>query len=242
MTPERLIEIKAKIQTEVEDWEKKLQAVSNQQKTEKDVERLAKQILEYDQIEREIEDRAKVFSLLSEPQESLASPYVKSEWYAYIEAAETVSSELVDVVMEVFTPAVRAAIESGEDDSPGLIQAEFKEYIIPGQLLAGHFDRIDGLVMEMNAQIKQRFADYDPAQAGDLVYYAVCKAIDSNVRIEPIAEAVKAGTVKALSLDQRNELLDKLEERAAVLRFETARKQNVAMEKALARREQVEEK
>lgn len=241
MTPEQLIEIKTKLQNEVEGWEKKLQTVIDQQKTEKDLEKLAKQILEYDKIEKEIEDRSHVFSLLSEPEDSLASPYVKAEWYSFIEAAETVSPELVDAVMDRFTPAIRATIEAGEDDAPGLIQAEFKEYIIPGQILAGHVDRIDGLVTEMNAQIKQRFPDYDPAQAGGLVEYAFQKAIDSHVRIEPIAEVVKAGTVKALSVDQRNELLDKLEERAAVLRFETARKQQVAMEKAIERRAQTED-
>lgn len=242
MTPDRLIEIKTKLQAEIEKWEKKLQTVIDQQKKEKDLERLAKQILEYEKIEHEIEDRSHVFSVLSQPEETLASPFIKAEWYSYIEAAETVSPEMVDAVMDRFTPAMRAAIESGEDDTPDLIQAEFKEYIIPGQILGGHFDRIDGLVMEMNAQIKQRFPEYDPKQAGDLVFHAFQKAINSHVRIEPIAEAAKAGSVKALTVDQRNGLLDELEERAAILRFETARKTNVAMEKAIARREQAEEK
>lgn len=235
MTPEHLIEIKGKLQAEVEVWEKKLQEVIEKQKKEKKVEKLAELILEYDKIEREIEDRTHVFSLLSQPEETLSSPFLKSEWYSYIEAAETVSPELVDAVMDRFSSAIRQTIESGEDDTVDLIQAEYKEYLIPGQILAGHFERIDGLVMEMNAALSKVASTYDPKQSSTVVYYAFQKAIDSNVRIEPIAEAVKAATVKALTVDQRNQLLNQLEERAAVLRFDVSRKQNIAMEKAVQR-------
>lgn len=233
MTPEQLIKIKTQLQSEVEEWEKKLQEVIQKQKDEKKPEKLAALILEYDKIEREIEDRTHVFSVLSQPEEALASPYLKSEWYSYIEAAETVSPELVDAVMERFAVPIRQSITSGEDDAVDLIQAEYKEYLIPGQILSGHFERIDGLVMEMNAAIMKLDPGYDTKQSTLPVFYAFQKAIDSNVRIEPIAEAVKAATVKNLTVDQRNQLLDKLEERAAVLRFEITRKQNVAMDKAI---------
>ncbi|MEK7539822.1 MAG: hypothetical protein AAB558_01090 [Patescibacteria group bacterium] len=240
MTPEQLIKMKTQLQTEVEEWEKKLHGVIQKQKEEKHAEKLAQLILQYDQIEREIEDRSHVFSVLSQPEEALNSPYIKSEWYSYIEAAETASPELVDAVMDRFAVAIRQSITSGEDDTVDLIQAEYKEYLFLGQILSGHFERVDGLVMEMNAAILKLDPAYDAKQSSAAVFYAFQKAIDSNVRIEPIAEAVKAGTVKNLTVDQRNQLLDKLEERAAVLRFEITRKQNVAMEKAVERLESQE--
>lgn len=233
MTPEQLIKIKTQVQSEVQEWEKKLQEVIQKQKEEKHPEKLVQLILQYDQIEREIEDRTHVFSVLSEPEEVLNSPYLKSEWYSYIEAAETISPELVDSVMTRFASAIRQSITSGEDDTVDLIQAEYKEYLIPGQILAGHFERIDGLVMEMNAAIMKLNPAYDVKESSVAVYYAFQKAIDSNVRIEPIAEAVKSGSVKSVTVDQRNQLLNQLEERAAVLRFEITRKQNVAMDKAV---------
>lgn len=235
MTPEQLIVIKTKLHNEVEEWEKKLQQVIQKQKDEKHPDKLAELILQYDQIEREIEDRSHVFSMLSQPEEALSSPFLKAEWYSYIEAAETASPELVDAVMDRFSSAIRQSIASGEDDTVDLVQAEYKEYLIPGQILAGHFERIDGLVMEMNAACVKVDPQYDMKQSFQAVYYAFQKAIDSNVRIEPIAEAIKAATVKSVTVDQRNQLLDRLEERAAVLRFETTRKQNVAMDEAVQR-------
>lgn len=233
MTPERLVALKNQLQQEISDWEKKLQTIILKQKSERKLEKLAALILEYDQIEREIEDRSHVFSVLSEPEETLTSPFIKSQWYSYIEAAETVTPEVVESVMDRFSPAIRAAIEAGEDDTPDLIQSEFKEYILPGQILAGHPERLDGLVMEMNAMIRKINPNFNSSSAHELVFYAFQKAINLNVRIEPIAEVVKAGTIKSLTVDERNALLDQVEERAAVLRFEASRKQNVAMEKAL---------
>lgn len=233
MTPQQLVEIKNKLQTEIQDFEKKLQAIIVQQKNEKNVEKMAALILKYDQTEREIEDRSHVFSLLSEPETELASPFVKSEWYSYIEAAETVSPELVQTVVDRFSPAIRQAIHSQDDDAVDLIQAEYHEYLIPGFILANQADRVDGLVMEMNAACTTLDPAFTPTQSSQVVFHAFQKAINSNVRIEPIAEIVKAGSVKSLTPEQRNTLLDELEERAAVLRFEVARKQTLAMEKAL---------
>lgn len=240
VTAEQRSQWKVELQTQIADWEKKLQVIIDEQKKATSPDKLAVLILQYEEIQREIADRSHVFSLLSEPLEALRNPYVKSEWYAYVEAAETISPEWVDHVVEYFSVAIHQAIESGEDDTVDLIQNEYAEYIFPGVILGGHADRIDALVQDMHMYIRKLQPRYDEKLSTTVVMRAFLKAIDSDVRLEPVAEAVKQGSVKTLTVDQRNELMDRLEERVAVLRFEAARKQNVAMEKALAQLEKKE--
>jgi len=88
-------------------------------------------VSDYNEIEQQIADRAHLFSLFSSPPESLTRPYVKSQLFSYFEAAETIGPQMVDFLVGDFLLQLRKEFETETYDSSDLIQAEFKEYILP---------------------------------------------------------------------------------------------------------------
>lgn len=233
ITPEEIFNTKQKLQKEVEEFETKLQQLVQEQAKMKKIEKLAESILEYDQLIREISDRTAVFSLLSAPPDSYRSPFTKSQLFEYIQSAETISVELVDFIVTAVLEQLRKDIQSGEDDSVDLIQAEYKEYIIPGKIIAERFDEIDDLLAEMNRFCTRLSPEYNPWDAREVLAYAFRKATDADTRMDPTITALKTGQFEYLSPEDRAALLDHVQEHLAVMRYDQARKQQIAMDKAV---------
>ena len=126
-----------------------------------------------------------------------------------------------------------------------LIEADYKEYIIPGKIIAERFDEIEGLLTEMIRFCKYLDHKYSEERASDVLKYAFRISIDADTRMPPTIKALKEFQFTYLRPTDRAELLDHVEEHLAILRFEQVRKQNIAMEKAVAilqKREEDKEK
>lgn len=232
--------IKKQLQEEITAYEKQLQDLIIEQKKTHNIEKLALSIMRYDQLESEIADRTLLFSLFSGSLTQLRSPYVKSQLFEYIEAAETVSVEIVDVLVSAVLTELRDSIQLGDDDSVDLIQAEYKEYILPGKIIAERFDEIDALIAEMNRFCKTLDLSYSEESARSVLVYAFRKSIDADTRMPPTVAALQNHPFAYLLPEDRAGLLDHVNEHLAVLRYNEAKKQQIAMEQAIAQREKKE--
>lgn len=230
---EQIFQAKQELQQQIEEYDKKLTAERIKQETLTKVEELAKSILDYNELQRQISDRTHLFALLSAPPESLRSPFIKSELFSYFEAAETVGPEFVNFLVDDFLTQIRADIQSQEDDSVDLIQSEYKEYIIPGKIIAEHFNEIDELLAEMNRFCKMLDPNYDEATAAKVLEYAFRISIDADTRMDPTIQALKEMNFQYLTPEDRVSLLDHVAEHLGVLRYEQAKNQNLAMQKAI---------
>lgn len=233
VTKEQIFETKKMLQQQIEQYEEQLKLLVAKQTEIKKVDVLAQSILQYEDLQNQISDRAHLFALFSTPPESLRRPMVKAQLFSYIEAAETVSVDLVNFLVDDFLQQIRLDIQAGEDDSIDLIQAEYKEYIIPGKIIAERFQEIDDLLSEMNRYCKMLNPQYDEMQARDVLVYAFEISITADTRMEPTVHALRELEFAFLTPEDRAALLDKVEEHLAVLRYEQARQQNISMEKAL---------
>lgn len=237
ITEEQIFQIKKQLQQEIEQFEQERMAVQAEQAKENKVEKLAELILRYDQIEGEIESRSQLFSLFSSPPGSLTSPFIKAELFSYFEEAETIGPEMVNFLVEDFHTQAKKEIESGEDDEVDLIQAQYKEYILPGKIIGEKFDELDALVREMINYCYSVDPNYDPEHepnsAGQVLKYAFEISITADTRMEPTIEAIQNQQFMFLKGEHRLELLDKAQERISILRFDEAKKQNIAMEMAV---------
>lgn len=242
ISQEEIFRVKQQLQQEIAVYEKKLQALASKQASMTNIEELAQSVIEYNELTRQIEDRSHVFSLLSQPPESFRSPYVKAEFFSYIVAAETVSVELVNVLVEAMLEQVRQDIQGGVDDAVDLIQAEFKEYIIPGKIIAERFDEIDPLVNEMNRFCHGVDPQYSDESAREVLRYAFEISITADTRMEPTIRALRDLQFAYLTTADRAALLDTVEEHLAVLRYDETKTQNIAMEKAVRMIEEKEGK
>ncbi len=239
ITDEQIFQAKKQLQEDITKFEQDLQKLIKKQQGISNVETLAATVLQYNQIEREIEDRAHVFTLLAAPPSSLTSPFVKSEFFSYIVAAETIGPEMVNLLTDDFITQIRKELQSGEYDSVDLVHAEFKEYILPGKIIGEKFEEIDSLLNEMNVYCKNIKADYNEAEgAQQVLKYAFEISITADTRMEPTIEAIRKFPLQNLSDQDRAELLDKVEEHLAVIRYNEAKKQNIAMDKAVKMLEQ----
>jgi len=177
---------------------------------------------------------------LSKPPEALRSPYVKSEFFSYLVAAETVSTDLVNFLVDSMLQELRQEIQGWEDDAVDLIQAEYKEHIIPGKIIAERFDEIDGLLEEMNRFCTVIDKTYTGDQARRVLHYAFEISITADTKMDPTIKALREMQFEFLHEDDRAALLDKVEEHLGVIRFERAKDQTIAMEKAVAMRAEQE--
>lgn len=74
--------------------------------------------------------------------------------------------------------------------------------------------------------------DYDHGRSQGLLAYSFSKILSKDIKLEPILEGIKKD-YEYLSAADRDKLLAEFEEEWGIKRFEEARKQKVAMEKAL---------
>ncbi|PIW36890.1 MAG: hypothetical protein COW24_02945 [Candidatus Kerfeldbacteria bacterium CG15_BIG_FIL_POST_REV_8_21_14_020_45_12] len=233
VTKQDIFNVKTQLQQEIQQYEKQLQELIVKQGMITKVAELAQSILEYNELERNIGDRTYIFALLSSPPESLRNPLVKSNLFSYIEAAETVSVELVDFLLNDFIQQIKFDIQNGEDDDPGLVQAEYKEYIIPGKIIAERFDEIEPLLEEMNRFCKVLQPNYDANEAQTVLEYGIRKSISADTRMDPTLHLLKEVKLQYLTPEARARLVDEVEEHLAIIRFEVAKDQNIAMDKAI---------
>lgn len=230
---EEIFEKKQMLQEQIHAYEEHLQEVVKKQTETRKIEVLAQLVLEYDQVEKEIEDRAKVFALLSAPPQSLRNPFVKANLFELFVAAETVSVALVDFLVTDVLIQLRGDIQNGEDNTSDLIQGEYKDYIIPGKLIAQRFEEIDGLLDEMNRFCKAIDSNYDEKEAQNVLEYAFRLSIDADTQLEPSVHALEKLQFRYLTPEARQLLINHLNEHLAIVRFENARKQSLAMEHAI---------
>lgn len=233
VTQDQIFQKKQQLQTEIEQYEKQLQQMAITRDSVKDIQKLAKAILDYNEIERQIEDRAHVFSLLSSPPESLLSPFVKAELFSYFVAAETVGPDLVNFLVDDVLMEVRAAIDAGEDDAVDLVQAEFREYVLPGKIIGQRFDELEPLLEEMNRDCAALDPKYNPESARNVLRYAFEVSLNADIALDTVIQCLREMPFKYLNEADRAFLLDAVEERLAILRYEYAKKQNVALERAV---------
>ena len=224
VTQDQIFQKKQQLQAEIETYEKQLQQLAAECGVMTDITKLAQSILDYNEIERQIEDRAHVFSLLSSSPESLLSPFVKAELFSYIVSAETVGPELVNFLVDDVLLEVRAAIDAGEDDAVDLVQAEFREYVLPGKIIGEKFDELESLLEEMNRDCIVVDPKYNTESARSVLRYAFEISLNSDVRLEAAIRALREMPMKYLDETDRAFLLDAVEERLASIRYENAKK------------------
>lgn len=233
ITQEHIFQAKQELQQQIEKFEKELAELQAKQQTIQKVELLAESIIQYNAIQREISDRAYLFSLLSSPPENLRSPFVKSEFFAYLEAAETIGPDFVNFLIDDFLTQLRADLQADDDNSVEIIQAEYKEYILPGKIIAERFNEIDDLISEMNRFCRLVDQQYDESAACDVLTYAFQKSINADTRMEPTINALREMEFQCLTQEARAELLRQVDEHLAILRYDDTKNQNLAMEKAI---------
>lgn len=238
ITKEQIFQVKQQLQNEITQYEGQLKELVTKQAQIKKIDVLAQSILQYEDLQNQISDRAHLFALLSSPPESLRRPMVKAQLFSYIEAAETIGIDMVNFLIEDFLHQIRLDIQAGEDDAVDLIHAEFKEYIIPGKIIAERFEEIDDLLAEMNRYCKMIDEQYDEEQARDVLVYAFEISVNADTRMEPTVHALREIEFGYLTPDDRAALLDKVTERLAILQYDQMRTQNIAMEKAVSMMEE----
>ncbi len=238
LSEQQLFELKTQLTTDTEQLNQQLHALEQQQREEKSPEKLAATILEFERLQQGISDRGELFAFFSAPDLSVTSPYQKSELFQVVEAAETIGTKIVDIVADYFLDHIRADIQAGEDDAVDLIQAEFKEYIIPAKIIADRFDQLDDLLDEMNRYCRALDPNYDIGQAEKVLVYAFELSLNADVQLDTTIHALREFQLRFLTPEDRALLLDRVEERLAVLRFEKAKNQEIAIEKALEMIEQ----
>ncbi len=225
-----------RLSQELNEFMVKLKELAARQQTEKNIEKIAASILQYNQLEKEISDRGYIISALNQPLERLTSDFFKTEIFSYFEAAETVGPELVDFLVEAFHQLSKTKILP-ELETIDLYQAHYKEYVFPGKILAQKFEQLDALAREMNEYIVRRDPQYDHKKSQGLLAYSFQKAINADIRLDPLIEALRQREYEYLKAEERNKLLEAIEERLGVLRFEAARQQELAMAQAIGRLE-----
>ncbi len=220
-----------KLNKEVEEYNSKLQELVVKQEKIKNPEKLAVSILEYENLENEISDRGQVVSIL-DGMDRFTSDYFKAEIISYFEAAETVEEGLVDFLADSFHQQVTAK-ELEDFDHEDIWLAHYKEYVLPGKILAHKFEQLDDLVGQMNERIIKQWPEYDKERSKGVLKYAFEKVIDGNIKLDPLIDDLKEREYKNLSEEDKNELLESLTAALGVKRFEEARQQEVAMDKAI---------
>jgi hypothetical protein len=242
INPEQVFQLKQQLEQQSHELEKTLLEIQQKQQETKSVEHLAELILQYEEVQRQITDRGQLFIFFSNPESTITSPYKKAELFTTIEAAETIGLQLVDVVADMILEQVRQDIQSGEDDSADLVIAEYKEYILPAKIIAGRFDQIDMLIDEMMRACKSIDPQMNDEQAHAALVYAFEAALDADIVVDPVIQALRETEFRSLKPEDRAMLLDRVEERLAVLRYEKTKQQNIAMDQALAMIEKREAK
>lgn len=242
VTKEQIFEVKQRLQQEIQQFEGQLKELIVKQAQIKKIDVLAQSILQYEDLQNHISDRAHLFALFSSPPESLRRPMVKSQLFSYVEAAETIGVDMVNFLIDDFLHQIRLDIQAGEDDEVDLIHAEFKEYIIPGKIIAERFEEIDDLLSEMNRYCKVVDPQYDEARARDVLVYAFEISVNADTRMEPTVHALREIDFGYITPEDRGQLLDKVQERLAIIQYDQMRTQNIAMEKAVKMMSEREEK
>ncbi len=233
VTKENIFQMKQRLKQEIDQYEQQLTVLNQKLSTFEKIPELADAILDYNTLTGEIEARTHLFQLFTSPPESLRHPLVKAIFFSYIESAETVGVDVVDFLVNDFLQQIRLDIQNGEDDDVDLIQSEYKEYIIPGKIIAEQFNEIEDLLDEMNRFCKVIHPKYNTMQAREVLVYAVTRSIASDTRMEPTIHYVREVPSQYLTSEDRVTLLDTIEEHLAILRFEKTKQQNVAMDTAV---------
>lgn len=215
-----------KLNKEIEEYSQKLQQLIKEQEKIKSPDKLAVSILEYENLENEISDRGYVVLAL-DGTDRFTSDYFKSQIFSYFEAAETVGDDLVDFLVDTFDQKVE------DFDHEDMWLAHYKEYVLPGKILAHKFEQLDDLVGKMNEIILKKWPNYDKEKSQGVLKYSFEKVIDGNIKLDPLIDDLKTREYLNLTGEEKSELLESLETALGVKRFEDARKQELAMDKAL---------
>lgn len=242
ITPEVAFDIKQRMQQEIERAEGELRACVQKQTEITKVEVLAQSVLEYEDIQRKLENYAHVFSFFAAPVQSVLSPLVKAEVLEYVHAAVQVDPDIAKKAAEMIAEELRLLIQSNDDDTLDMVEAEYRNYIVPAYLLAGLYNETNDQLMQMIRFCTQYSTDYGNTQAADVLRFGLEIVIDASEELTPLIAAIKTSFPKFLTEADQALLLDACEERLAEVRFEMSKKENLAHEKAvemLERREQM---
>ena len=220
-----------RLSKEVEEYNTKLQELVVKQEKINNPEKLAVSILEYEDIENNISDRGYVLSAL-DGLDRFTSDYFKAELMSYFEAAETVEDDLVDFLVTTFDQEVTTK-EPEDFDHEDMWLAHYKEYVLPGKILAHKFEQLDDLAGKMNELIIKQWPEYDKERSKGVLKYSFEKVIDGNIKLDPLIDNLKVVDYQNLNKEEKNELLESLTAALGVKRFEEARRQEVAMDKAI---------
>ena len=229
---------KKELEKDVEEYHKKLQEEIKKQAEITNVEELAQSIIDYTDIENEISDRGLLLTLLSQPVEHFKSPFFKAQFGPYLDAAETVSPEIINFVTDVFHDEIK-------EDFPDYKYAdeftsEYREHILPGKIIAGRFNELDSLIREMNENIKNIDSKFNENLSTQQLYEAFKVALGMNIDLEGIKKGLEDEKISFLTSEAKKDLLELLAEKQRMKRFSESKDQNVAMERAVKMLEQRE--
>ncbi|MCW1929812.1 MAG: hypothetical protein KIH62_000680 [Candidatus Kerfeldbacteria bacterium] len=234
--------IKQRMQEQIVAAEAELQAIVHEQAQTNSVEKLSLLVLTYESIEERLENYSHVFSFFAAPVQSVLSPLVKSEALEYVRAATAVDADLGKQVAQTIAEELRVLIESQDDDALDMVEAEYRNYIVPAYLIAGLYTEANDQLMQMMRFCAQYEKEYGTVQAADVLRFGLEIAIDVSYELTALIAAIRTSFPQFLMEADQAFLLDACEERLAEIRFETSKRENLAHEKAvemLERREKM---
>lgn len=219
----------SKLTTDIAAYQAQIQTIILQQEAAlnaKDEDTYVRLYLQYNEISREINDRQHLLEVLGAGEERFANDLYKAEFWSYLVAAETVDLNLVNELtekMHATAPAGFAEAESYDE-----IQAAYKNYILPGKIIGGRFDELDGLVDEMNTHIQRRIPTFDRSLSLPVLPYAFSLTIDSDTENEAVKQALETREFAWIQPEERNRLLKEMAEQIAYVQDELVRNEQIA--------------
>jgi len=221
-----------KLTGELEDLQSQLSGVMKDQKKalkDSDEKIYVPLYLKYNEIERAINDRQHVLRLLSE-KDNFESEFYRGDFWSYLIAAETIGNELVDALTNEMRDAVKNGFHQYETFEQ--FHSPYKNFILPGKIIAGKFDELDTTVEELNHYIQQIIPKYDRSKSLEVLPYAFKLAIDADVEVGAIKSDLEKADYSWLMKEEVESLLEHADERLAQLQDIHIKNEQVAADRA----------
>lgn len=169
--------------------------------------------LKYEDLQREINDRQIVLDLLGSGDSRFSSQLYQAEFWNYLVAAETISNDLVNALVDKMHAAIVKELPTYESYEE--FHAPYKHILIPGKIVAGRFDEIDGMVEEMNNYIQQVIPEYDRSKSLEVLPVAFGYSIAADTKNPPIQKALETRQFQWLLPEEQKRLLKEVIEQEA---------------------------
>lgn len=221
--------------------EQVLQEIIHKQYDAQDMETLAHLHMEYQEIEQRMDAASELYIFFSKSKESWLHPLVKSELFSILHAATLVQPKLCNVIASALRDAIMTNVRKRFYDSVDLVEAEYKEYLLPAVIFSEVFGDIDHDVTMMIDACVALDPQYDRNRGIHIVRDACAHVIETVERTDAIATALQKNVITMLNADDRAMLLTQIVKRQATQRFVKAKAQEDTMKKIIEMRERQEQ-